>query len=54
MSFWNQLVDRFREGDGEEVDWEALLIEADLGVKLATEWVEEIKERGLARVPEIE
>jgi len=52
MSFWNHLVDRFRGGDGEEIDWEALLIEADLGVKLATEWVEEIKEKGLARSPE--
>jgi fused signal recognition particle receptor len=52
MSFWNQLVDRFREGDGDEVDWEALLIEADLGVKLATEWVDAIKENGLTRAPE--
>ena len=52
MSFWNHLVDRFRSGDGEEIDWEALLIEADLGVKLATEWVEEISEQGLARAPE--
>jgi fused signal recognition particle receptor len=51
MSFWNQLVDRFR-GDGDEIDWESLLIEADLGVKLATEWVEEIKENGLSRSPE--
>src|SRR5271154_2948747 len=50
MSFWNQLVDRFR--DGEEIDWEPLLIEADLGVKLATEWVEEIREKGLSRLPE--
>jgi len=52
MSFWNQLVDRFRGGAGEEIDWEALLIEADLGVKLATEWVEEIKDKGLVRAPE--
>ena len=52
MSFWNKLVDRFRGGEGEEIDWEALLIEADLGVKLATEWVEEIKEKGLTRSPE--
>jgi fused signal recognition particle receptor len=52
MSFWNHLVDRFRGGDGDEIDWEALLIEADLGVKLATEWVEEIKDAGLARSPE--
>jgi fused signal recognition particle receptor len=52
MSFWNHLVDRFREGDGDEIDWEPLLIEADLGVKLATEWVEEITESGLSRSPE--
>lgn len=52
MSFWNQLVDRFR-GNGEEgIDWEALLIEADLGLKLATEWVEEMKQNGLTRSPE--
>jgi fused signal recognition particle receptor len=50
MSFWNQLVDRFRAG--EEIDWEPLLIEADLGVKLAGEWVEELKENGLTRSPE--
>jgi fused signal recognition particle receptor len=52
MSFWNRLVDRFRAGEGEEIDWEALLIEADLGVKLATDWVDELKERGLLRSPE--
>jgi fused signal recognition particle receptor len=52
MSFWNRLVDRFRAGEGEEIDWEALLIEADLGVKLATEWVDELKEEGLTRAPE--
>jgi len=52
MSFWNQLVDRFRGGADEEIDWEPLLIEADLGVKLATEWVEEIRDKGLARSPE--
>jgi fused signal recognition particle receptor len=52
MSFWNRLVERFRAGEGEEIDWEALLIEADLGIKLATEWVDEIKENGLTRSPE--
>ncbi len=52
MSFWNQLVDRFRGDAGEEINWEALLIEADLGVRLATEWVEELKENGLTRSPE--
>ena len=51
MSFWNRLVDRFRGGEGEEIDWEALLIEADLGIKLATEWVDELKEQGLSRAP---
>ncbi len=52
MSFWNQLVDRFR-GDAEnEIDWEALLIEADLGIKLATEWVKELKDNGFSRNPE--
>jgi fused signal recognition particle receptor len=52
MSLWNQLIGRFRGGEGEEIDWEAVLIEADLGVKLATEWVDEIKETGLTRAPE--
>ncbi len=52
MSFWNQLVNRFRGGSGEEIDWEALLIEADLGIKLATEWVDEIRAEGLSRTPE--
>lgn len=52
MSFWNKLVDRFRGGGEEEIDWEAVLIEADLGVKLATEWVDEIRENGFARSPE--
>ena len=52
MSFWNQLVDRFRGGAGEEVDWEALLIEADLGVKLAMEWVDDLKDKGLTRAPD--
>jgi fused signal recognition particle receptor len=52
MSFWNQMVDRFRGGSVEEIDWEALLIEADLGVKLATEFVDEIKDKGLSRSPE--
>jgi fused signal recognition particle receptor len=52
MSFWNRLVDRFRDSAGEEIDWEALLIEADLGLKLATEWVGELKEMGLTHSPE--
>jgi fused signal recognition particle receptor len=52
MSFWNRLVDRFRPETGEEIDWEALLIEADLGVTLATEWMDALKEAGLTRAPD--
>jgi fused signal recognition particle receptor len=52
MSFWNQLVDRFRGGPDAEIDWEPLLIEADLGLKLATEWVEDLRREGLSRSPE--
>ena len=52
MSLWNQLVGRFRGETGDEIDWEPLLIEADLGLKLATEWVKELRQEGLARSPE--
>ncbi len=52
MNFWNQLVDQFRGGDGDDIDWEALLIEADLGPKLAMEWVDELRESGFSRSPE--
>ena len=52
MSFWNKLVDRFRSGPDAEIDWEPLLIEADLGLKLATEWVEDLRNEGLIRSPE--
>jgi fused signal recognition particle receptor len=51
MSFWNSLVDRFRVG-GEEIDWEPLLIEADLGLKLSDESVEQLRDAGLTRSPE--
>jgi fused signal recognition particle receptor len=49
VTFWTQLVDRFR--GGETVDWEPLLIEADLGVKLATEWCEAMQASGADRSP---
>jgi fused signal recognition particle receptor len=53
MSFWNRMVDRFRAASGaEEIDWEALLIEADLGVKLSMEWVDALRENGLTTSPE--
>ena len=52
MSFWTKLVDRLRAGSDQDIDWEALLIEADLGVKLATKWVEELRAEGLTRSPE--
>ncbi len=50
MAFWNSLVDRFRGGD--EIDWEPLLIEADLGITLADQWQRELREAGLSRQPE--
>ena len=52
MSFWDRLVDRFRPAAGEEIDWEALLIEADLGVTLATRWMEELQRDGVSRSSE--
>jgi fused signal recognition particle receptor len=52
MSFWNRLVDRFRDGADGGIDWEAALMEADLGLKLTTQWLEELREAGLARAPE--
>ena len=50
MAFWNSLVDRFRGGD--EIDWEPLLIEADLGITLADRWQRELRDAGLARQPD--
>jgi fused signal recognition particle receptor len=50
MAFWNSLVDRFRGGD--EIDWEPLLIEADLGITLADQLVKEMREAGVSRSPE--
>jgi fused signal recognition particle receptor len=50
MAFWDQLVDRFRGGD--EIDWEPLLIEADLGITLADQWQRELRDEGLSRAPE--
>ncbi len=50
MPFWNSLVDRFRGGD--EIDWEPLLIEADLGLTLADQWQRELRDAGLSRQPE--
>lgn len=50
MAFWNSLVDRFRGGD--EIEWEPLLIEADLGITLAGQWQRELQDAGLVRQPE--
>lgn len=47
MSFWSDLVKKFTPGQGEEIDWEALLIEADLGLPLTLRLVEGLEERGL-------
>ena len=51
MSFWNELINRFG-GLGAEIEWEPLLIEADLGVSLATEWCAAMAREGANRSPE--
>ena len=50
MAFWNSLVDRFSGRD--EIDWEPLLIEADLGLTLADQWQRELQQESLTRSPE--
>lgn len=57
MSFWGNLVRKFIPPSilaGEpvaEIDWEALLIEADLGLELTQRFVEELTERKLLKKP---
>ncbi len=47
--FWRRLVERFNPlADKEEpIDWEALLLEADLGSALALRWTGALEKRGL-------
>jgi fused signal recognition particle receptor len=47
MNFWRKLVTKFIPRAGEKVDWEALLLEADLGLPLTLKLVAELDERGL-------
>lgn len=49
VKFWRRLGDQFREGDNTPVDWEALLMEADLGVELAIRLATEIEDNGFER-----
>jgi fused signal recognition particle receptor len=49
MSFWRKLIQKFIPIAGEKVDWEALLLEADLGLPLTLKIVAEIEERGFSR-----
>ncbi len=49
MSFWRKLVQKFIPITGEKIDWEALLLEADLGLPLTVKIVAELEERGFSR-----
>jgi fused signal recognition particle receptor len=50
MSFWKKLIQKFIPTRPEqEIDWEALLIEADLGVPLALRLADELKEKKIHR-----
>ncbi|PAW78580.1 MAG: signal recognition particle-docking protein FtsY [Verrucomicrobia bacterium Tous-C9LFEB] len=49
MSFWRKLVTKFVPKFGERVDWEALLLEADLGLPLTLKIVAQLEEQGVER-----
>ena len=50
MSFWSKLINKFTPSDGgTEIDWEALLIEADLGMVLTQKLVSGLEERHLLK-----
>lgn len=49
MNFWRKLVSKFVPRAGEKVDWEALLLEADLGLPLTLKIVAELEDRGFDR-----
>ncbi len=51
-SFWRKLVEKFTPGGGEKVDWEALLLEADLGLALTERLTRLLSEEGLLRKPQ--
>ncbi|QSR84447.1 signal recognition particle-docking protein FtsY [Methylacidimicrobium sp. B4] len=50
-SFWRKLVERFTPAGGEKVDWEALLLEADLGLALTERLTRLLEDEGLQRKP---
>lgn len=50
-SFWRKLVERFTPAGGEKVDWEALLLEADLGLALTDRLNRLLEDEGLQRKP---
>lgn len=50
MNFWRKLVEKFTPARKDEpIDWEALLIEADLGLALTQKWVSELERLRLDR-----
>jgi fused signal recognition particle receptor len=53
MSFWKKLIQKFIPiRSDQEIDWEALLIEADLGVPLALKLADELKQKKIHRSTE--
>ncbi|MGD9896644.1 MAG: signal recognition particle-docking protein FtsY [Candidatus Methylacidiphilaceae bacterium] len=50
--FWRKLVEKFTPGGGEKIDWEALLLEADLGLALTGRLVRLLDDEGLLRKPQ--
>jgi fused signal recognition particle receptor len=52
MSFWSKLLGKFLPKESSvEVDWEALLMEADLGIELTQRLIHELTARKLMRQP---
>jgi fused signal recognition particle receptor len=50
ISFWRKLADKFRAGASDEpIDWEAMLMEADLGLPLALRLAGLIEKEGYER-----
>ncbi|MES2310116.1 MAG: signal recognition particle-docking protein FtsY, partial [Verrucomicrobiota bacterium] len=61
MSFWKKLVQKFVPGAtadsatpievDREIDWEALLLEADLGLTLTQKWTRALEDQKLLKKP---
>ena len=49
MSFWKRLLNKFMPPSGGELNWEALLLEADLGLTLSHQLIARLERQGLTR-----